>query len=122
MKIKVRIWTLLVVLIISGIIGIAIGYIAPTFSNSNNKLSTENAAFIVNGKDKSDTLIQNLGYTYIKLTVKDESGNIVMEVEDVLSKNTDLDKILKPGKYELVFSDKNGNDYEQIKSWNISIN
>lgn len=70
----------------------------------------EKPAWIVNGKDKMAKLKRLLG-THAEnahAIVRNQKGEPVAEIRDLLQHRTDLNKLFGPGEFRLEFQDKDG--------------
>ena len=80
-------------------------------SVSTNYIDPNAPAWIVNGQNKLPKLKRLMaGHNNVKAVVYDTNGKVLLEVQDVLNKHTDLNESLERGEFPLKFFDENGNE------------
>ncbi|MFN3939828.1 MAG: hypothetical protein ACK4IY_04530, partial [Chitinophagales bacterium] len=68
------------------------------------------ASFIVNRKDKLPLIARSVGAdTYVRAVFRDRAGNTVLEINDILHKNTNVNALVESGEYNIQFYDQTGN-------------
>lgn len=81
-------------------------------SNNQKDVSeaSSNFTFTINRKNKLPVLARSLGAdTYVTVKIRNRSGEVVLEIKDVLHKNTDVNALLERGEYNIKFYDQTGN-------------
>ncbi len=75
-------------------------------------LATDDAdapAWIVNGRDRMPKLLKFLGDDrYIKMEIIDHNKKVILTMEDIMHKHTDLNELVTPGKYCIRFYEQSG--------------
>ena len=77
--------------------------------NPNDPIDPNAPAWLVNGKDKLPKLKRLMGDSEnVKAVFSDAEGKVLLELEDVLNKHSDLNASLERGEYKVVFYDESG--------------
>ncbi|MFZ1633261.1 MAG: hypothetical protein WAT43_05250 [Chitinophagales bacterium] len=79
-------------------------------------------AWVVNGTNKLPKLERIMrGHDTVKAVVLDGSGKVLLEIEDVLNKHTDLNELLERGEYAMKFYDADGTEIPLPEEFNSSV-
>src|SRR4029079_17192131 len=69
--------------------------------------------WIVNGANKLPKLKRLVGDNeFVKVVIRDLDGKVVAEVDDILNRRTDLNRVAGAGQYRLQFLDRGGRPIE----------
>lgn len=93
-----------------------------TTTKQKNMVGEDEPAWFVNGNNKLPKLTRLLGSTAVaKAVITSRDGEVVLVVEDVLNKHTDLNEKLESGQYNVKFYDENENIINPEIPQNINI-
>lgn len=91
-------------------------------TKQKNIVGEDEPAWFVNGINKLPKLKRLLGSAAIaKAVITSRDGEVVLEVEDVLTKHTDLNEKLESGQYNVKFYDEKGDIINAEMPQNINI-